>query len=100
MPETLADLAEGEDVKPVPRGAPEYAWEGAPALPDPWTYKPDLPPPPAPPASRVTTGVLDFIKLTATERGDIPPELGLVDYRRVEGREVKRRWGVKGVGVA
>lgn len=87
-------------MKPVPRGAPEYAWEGAPALPDPWTYKPDLPPPPAPPASRVTTGVLDFIKLTATERGDIPPELGLVDYRRVEGREVKRRWGVKGVGVA
>jgi hypothetical protein len=46
----------------------------------------------------VTSGVLDFIKLTATERGDIPPELGLVDYRRADGREVRRKWGVKGVG--
>ncbi len=98
QPETLATLPDGEDVKPTLRPAPEYAWDGAPSLPEPWTYKPDPPPPPPLPASKVTSGVLDFIKLTATERGDIPPELGLVDYRRADGREVRRKWGVKGVG--
>ncbi|CAK9779526.1 hypothetical protein CC85DRAFT_287380 [Cutaneotrichosporon oleaginosum] len=96
--ETLATLPEGEDVKPSLRASPEYAWDGAPGLPEPWTYKPDPVPPPGAPAGKVTTGVLDFIKLTATERGDIPPELGLVDYRRADGREVRRKWGVKGVG--
>ncbi|GMK58399.1 hypothetical protein CspeluHIS016_0504310 [Cutaneotrichosporon spelunceum] len=100
QPETLATLPDGEDVKPTLHPAPEYAWDGAPGLPEPWTYKPDLPPPPGLPPSKVTTGVLDFIKLTATERGDIPPELGLVDYRRADGREVRRKWGVKGVGAS
>jgi hypothetical protein len=38
------------------------------------------------------------MKLTATERGDIPVELGLVDYRRADTRDVRRKWGVKGVG--
>ncbi|KAK8846663.1 hypothetical protein IAR55_005750 [Kwoniella newhampshirensis] len=54
---------------------------------------------------RVTSALLDFIKLTATERGDIPPELGVVDYRREAGNASgqgqegakKRKWGVKGV---
>ncbi|BEJ16795.1 hypothetical protein CspHIS471_0601960 [Cutaneotrichosporon sp. HIS471] len=100
QPETLASLPDGEDVKPTLLPPPEYAWDGAPGLPKPWTYKPDLPPPPGLPVSKVTSGVLDFIKLTATERGDIPPELGLVDYRRADGREVRRRWGVKGVGAS
>jgi len=89
----------GEDVKPQLQKPPEYAWEGAPPLPDPWTYKPDLPPPPPLAPSKVTAGVLEFMKLTASERGDIPAELGLVDYRRADTREVRRRWGVKGVGV-
>ncbi|OCF42099.1 hypothetical protein I317_04070 [Kwoniella heveanensis CBS 569] len=69
---------------------------------------PPAPTPAAAPAP-VTSALLDFIKLTATERGDIPPELGVVDYRyrrdnqpgpgglRNEGG--KRKWGVKGVGV-
>ncbi|WRT65130.1 uncharacterized protein IL334_002072 [Kwoniella shivajii] len=63
---------------------------------------------------QVTSALLDFIKLTATERGDIPPELGVVDYRRagtkddasmsnqqgnVRGKAGKRKWGVKGVSV-
>nr|XP_031861812.1 uncharacterized protein CI109_002641 [Kwoniella shandongensis]KAA5528884.1 hypothetical protein CI109_002641 [Kwoniella shandongensis] len=61
------------------------------------------------PPVRVTSALLDFIKLTATERGDIPPELGVVDYRRetgsaiVDGQEhrqgqgqaKRRKWGVK-----
>ncbi|WWC87267.1 uncharacterized protein L201_002155 [Kwoniella dendrophila CBS 6074] len=61
---------------------------------------------------QITSALLDFIKLTATERGDIPPELGIVDYRRASnkddnsnsdglaigaGKGVKRKWGVKGV---
>jgi hypothetical protein len=91
---------DGDDVKPklAPLAPPDYAWAGAPPLPDPWTYKPDLPPPAPLPPSRVTAGVLEFMKLTATERGDIPVELGLVDYRRADTRDVRRKWGVKGVG--
>ncbi|WVW78845.1 hypothetical protein I302_100808 [Kwoniella bestiolae CBS 10118] len=67
---------------------------------------------------QVTSALLDFIKLTATERGDIPPELGVVNYHRTSHRQdtspdydggnrlgigkgggggVKRKWGVKGV---
>lgn len=34
---------------------------------------------------QVTSSLLDFIKLTAAERGDIPPELGLVNYRKDPG---------------
>ncbi|WWC67569.1 uncharacterized protein I206_101478 [Kwoniella pini CBS 10737] len=64
------------------------------------------------PPSQITTALLDFIKLTATERGDIPPELGVVNYSRVQnagedanmdkkgivsGKGMKRKWGVKGV---
>ncbi|WVQ97688.1 hypothetical protein IAU59_004802 [Kwoniella sp. CBS 9459] len=70
--------------------------------------------PPTPAPAPVTSALLDFIKLTATERGDIPPELGVVDYRyrRDHGRgnrsdagkggdvdTGKRKWGTKGVGV-
>lgn len=96
QPLTLASLPElGSDEKPRPQPIPPYAYENAPPLPQPWTYKPDEVQPPPPPPNKVTSGVLDFIKLTATERGDIPPELGLVDYRRREG---KRKWGVRGAG--
>lgn len=89
-------LSQG-DAKPQLQKAPEYAWDGAPPLPEPWTYKPDLPPPKPLPALQVTAGVLEFMKLTATERGDIPAELGLVDYKRADTREMRRRWSVKGV---
>ena len=96
QPLTLASLPElGSDEKPRPVPPPSYAFDNAPPLPQPWTYKPDEVPAPPPPGNKVTSGVLDFIKLTATERGDIPPELGLVDYRRREG---KRKWGTKGAG--
>lgn len=96
QPLTLASLPElGSDEKPRPTPAPAYAFDHAPPLPQPWTYAPDEVPPPPPPPNKVTSGVLDFIKLTATERGDIPPELGLVDYRRREG---KRKWGTRGAG--
>ncbi|WOO82956.1 uncharacterized protein LOC62_04G006436 [Vanrija pseudolonga] len=92
---------DGGDVKPrLERTIPPYAYDSAPSLPPAWTYKPDRPPTPPLPAGNVTSGVLDFIKLTATERGDIPPELGLVDYRRGDGREARRKWGVRGVGAA
>nr|ODN86036.1 hypothetical protein L203_04537 [Cryptococcus depauperatus CBS 7841] len=78
-----------------------FAEEWLPALPDKWTYalpqdntassKPDHP--------QISASLLDFIKLTAAERGDIPPELGLVDYRRQTATGPgmtggKRRWGV------
>lgn len=100
-PINIASIPEGDgDVKPKLAKAPEYAWDGAPALPDPWTYKPDLVPPPPPPSSKVTAGVLEFMKLTASERGDIPAELGLVDYRRADTREGRKKWGVKGIGAA
>jgi hypothetical protein len=99
---SIPTSTDGTDAKPQLSRIkpPEYAWDGAPPLPDPWTYKPDMPTPAAPPPSRVTAGVLEFMKLTATERGDIPAELGLVDYRRADTREVRRKWSVKGVGVA
>ncbi|WVQ76706.1 hypothetical protein IAR50_006380 [Cryptococcus sp. DSM 104548] len=83
-----------------------------PSLPSKWTFetpeseleerskKPNANPP------EVTGSLLDFIKLTAAERGDIPPELGLVDYRREregnggrrETRLEKRKWGMKMAG--
>jgi hypothetical protein len=43
------------------------------------------------------------VKITAAERGDIDPALGIVDYRRSgfgAGQGRKRKWGVKGVEVA
>ncbi|KAL7423294.1 hypothetical protein Q5752_002595 [Cryptotrichosporon argae] len=91
--ETLSALM--DDSKEFMRAPPEFAFEGAPVLPDKWTYRTEPANEPAPPAAPATSGIYDFIKLTATERGDIPPELGLVDYRRT-GKA--RRWGVKGVG--
>ncbi|KAL1408624.1 hypothetical protein Q8F55_005437 [Vanrija albida] len=101
-PANIASVPETQgDVKPrLERTVPPYAYDSAPGLPDAWTYKPDRPKTPPLPPGNVTAGVLDFIKLTATERGDIPPELGLVDYRRGDGREARRKWGVRGVGAA
>ncbi|UOH80667.1 hypothetical protein LQV05_003323 [Cryptococcus neoformans] len=64
-----------------------YAESWMPGLPEKWTYT----------TSdgeysfnvqehvQVTSSLLDFIKLTAAERGDIPPELGLVNYRKDPG---------------
>ncbi|WVQ83840.1 hypothetical protein IAT38_005984 [Cryptococcus sp. DSM 104549] len=88
-----------------------------PVLPEKWTLEAagELQPPTEkkPPSElpQVTSTLLDFIKLTAAERGDIPPELGLVDYRREGGGSggkgigagagagagagKKRKWGVK-----
>ncbi|KIR76342.1 hypothetical protein I306_06677 [Cryptococcus gattii EJB2] len=64
-----------------------YAESWMPGLPEKWTY--------ATPNGeysfnlqehvQVTSSLLDFIKLTAAERGDIPPELGLVNYRKDPG---------------
>ncbi|WVR04329.1 hypothetical protein IAU60_001329 [Kwoniella sp. DSM 27419] len=105
-----------------------YAGDWMPALPERWTYvttpggsvetqarpaiadQPSLDRPTQPPP--VTSDLLNFIKLTATERGDIPPELGVVDYRRQVGAAAtgmgatgqggeagrKRKWGVRAAG--
>lgn len=71
-----------------------YAESWMPGLPEKWTYT----------TSngdysfnlqehvQVTSSLLDFIKLTAAERGDIPPELGLVNYRKDPG--LAAGWGV------
>ncbi len=48
----------------------------------------------------MTAACLDFVRSTATERGDISPELGVVHYRKTAGGVGKRKWGVKGVGLA
>ena len=68
-----------------------------------------------PQQAQVTSASLDFVKLISTERGDIPPELGVVDYRRARRQESsgsggakggagggggeKRKWSTKGVGL-
>ncbi|OCF59193.1 hypothetical protein L486_03695 [Kwoniella mangroviensis CBS 10435] len=126
---------EGEDIKPdfsstakaKGRGIkPAYSQEWFPVLPEKWTMvdadasdkgnhtpnKEDQNHNHNQPI-QVTSALLDFIKLTATERGDIPPELGVVNYNRVDdkqdsapmdglkemtaGKGLKRKWGVKGV---
>nr|XP_019047565.1 hypothetical protein I302_04181 [Kwoniella bestiolae CBS 10118]OCF26495.1 hypothetical protein I302_04181 [Kwoniella bestiolae CBS 10118] len=122
---------QAEDIKPdlsKARGVkPSYSQEWFPSLPEKWTLisptddniptsTDDSTPPNQP--MQVTSALLDFIKLTATERGDIPPELGVVNYHRTSHRQdtspdydggnrlgigkgggggVKRKWGVKGV---
>ncbi|KAK4686007.1 hypothetical protein P7C73_g4131, partial [Tremellales sp. Uapishka_1] len=112
VPLSLFDVegaeGQGSDAKPsIQRREGEkasYAWEGALTLPEKWTYaipaETDSKAPDTAPAHLSST-LLDFIKQTATERGDIPPELGLVDYRLEGGGGKKKRktWGVKGVGV-
>ena len=55
--------------------------------------KPDITP------IQVTPASLDFVKSTVTERGDISPELGIVDFRRPGGGGTKRTWTVVGVGL-
>ncbi|WWC59083.1 uncharacterized protein I303_101630 [Kwoniella dejecticola CBS 10117] len=111
----------GKGTKPI------YSQEWFPSLPEKWTLlgsstsennelplKEDIGHDHARPPNQVTTALLDFIKLTATERGDIPPELGVVNYGRIQNlggstdgdangrgvagsKGIKRKWGVKGV---
>lgn len=77
---------------------PPYAFDWAPGLPGKWTYavltevsvcllcptgntdsrsQEDKPPPDAP--VKVTSASLDFVKASISS-GDIPPELGIVNY--------------------
>ncbi|WVF70203.1 hypothetical protein IAT40_004991 [Kwoniella sp. CBS 6097] len=124
-----SSLSRAKAAKAAAGARPAYAEDWAPVLPEKHTYisldqnalDPSLSttidtnesvsqtPAPAP----VTSALLDFIKLTATERGDIPPELGVVDYRyrrdiggdnrkSFKSGDVetgKRKWGTRGVGV-
>ncbi|CAD6588557.1 MAG: hypothetical protein TREMPRED_005096 [Tremellales sp. Tagirdzhanova-0007] len=78
----------------------DHTHEGIPTLPARWTYvhTDTRPEEERKPLLQVTSASLDFVKSTATERGDISPELGLVHYRRAgAGGLGKRKWGVKGV---
>jgi hypothetical protein len=98
---------------------PMYAHVGAPGLPGAWTRprwdrvslgmpsrfprpavhrivadvqapKPDDLPPPE--SLLVTASSLDFVRKSASS-GDIPPELGIVNYRLVQGKDRKRGFG-------
>ncbi|TYJ58162.1 hypothetical protein B9479_000986 [Cryptococcus floricola] len=116
------EILDEQDLKPHLTGDGEMTEDGErrlnyapgwiPSLPHTWTFEPleteeeQQAKKPAANPPEVTGSLLDFIKLTAAERGDIPPELGLVDYRRERegaggkrgaGLE-KRKWGLKGTG--
>ncbi|ORY25339.1 hypothetical protein BCR39DRAFT_544363 [Naematelia encephala] len=104
--DTLADLTDyirDNDNDP----APDFRVP-LPSLPPKWTYarpKDDQEPLIKEETGRVilqvTPASLDFVKSTVMERGDISPELGIVNYRRgLGGARGKRKWGLKGVGVA
>jgi hypothetical protein len=44
------------------------------------------------PIGQITKRSLDFVKMTASERGDIPAELGVVNFRK------SRKRGAAGTG--
>ena len=84
---------------------PVYGFEGCPSFPPKWTYAtPDTVRPLTThrygctddqnellddtPHGQITKRSLDFVKLTASERGDIPAELGLVNFKKQRKRMV------------
>lgn len=103
------------------RANPSYLFPGAPRLPPEHSYRRkatvsdtdgsvrfyfcrqvEADPAQGPQNQTLSTTLLSFIKATAVERGDIPSELGLVDYRRAGESEPtaskKRRWNVRAAG--
>lgn len=106
------DKLKNEEIQSQDMGLrPFYGFEGGPALPPKWTYpsqttvspflllitqgsrgiRADLPKVEAlddVPHGQITKRSLDFVKLTASERGDIPAELGVVNYRKQKRRTV------------
>lgn len=89
----------GIGIKPI------YGFEGIPSFPPKWTYPPRPVVSPVQylvackkeltgqeevvddtPHGQITKRSLDFVKLTASERGDIPAELGVVNFRKQRKR--------------
>ncbi|EIW68629.1 hypothetical protein TREMEDRAFT_63096 [Tremella mesenterica DSM 1558] len=79
-------------------------WLSLPSSQLPYKYKRQTeitdsePPPSVLPQPQVTSASLDFVKLISAESADIPPELGVVDYRKAQ-RGKRKQWGTKGVGI-
>ncbi|RXK42144.1 hypothetical protein M231_00501 [Tremella mesenterica] len=82
---------------------PGWVPEGVPDLPPRYTWAhteitDSEPPPSVLSQPQVTSASLDFVKLISAESADIPPELGVVDYRKAQ-RGKRKQWGTKGVGI-